>query len=333
MMSCSLLATGAKAPSETRPPKPITTAGITTRVLSKTLKNSHHKVIGECFWVPSFSNKKVVTPAIEQFLPDFVVTVSNRPKENPWVEARLMIENEGMLRLAQKAFKKATGLPFDVGEDSGQINAMHLNEGRTRVVHVFGSPPGLYDFPLVSHNSETHFGVPYYSSLADAVMDRTEAAEIPYMTIKPHLLVNHEIGTMFHTWGPEVPRLMRVTQPNNYRASVVAAMHAVDIVTNHNELHVVKSTKNRCGKNCVVANVIYDPSEKNVIWQEVYPKNRNILPGDPEDFGIKNNINEDMKGNGNYVFVVWRKYRGCIQSDGKLIKGLTHPKVGKPQKR
>ena len=96
-------------------------------------------------------------------------------------------------------------------------------------------------------------------------MDRTEAAELAYMATHPNLLINHDIGTTTHIWGPEIPRLMRVTQPYNFRASVVAAMHAVDIVTNQNPLHVTKSTNNSCGQNCIVANAIYDPKNTKVI--------------------------------------------------------------------
>jgi integrating conjugative element protein (TIGR03756 family) len=329
MMNCSLVM-AANLPSETKPPKPITTAGITTRVLEKTIKNSHYKVIGSCTWkTRSFPPKLVVTPALEQFLPDFVVTVSNRPHENPWLEANALIDSKLVNGLHQKTYEKIMGLPLDVGEMSNQIISMHLNDERTKVVFVIGSPPGLYNLSYVSHKPETHFGVPYYSSLADAIADRTEVAEMAYEATHPHLLINHEIGSMMHTWGPEVPRLMRVTQPYNFRASVVTAMHAVDIVTNHHELHVVHATENRCGKNCVVANATYDPSEKNIIWQEVYPKHRNIRPGSPDDFGVE----DDIAGHGNYVFVVWRKYRGCVHHNGELIKHLTHPKVGQPQKR
>lgn len=328
MMSCSLLM-AAKEPSETKPPKPITTAGIAVRVLEKAPKNLHYKIIGNCVWMTkTMPPKPMDTPAVEQFLPDLVVTVSNRPYENPWIEARA-IDNEISLGFLQKAYEKKIGLPMDFGAGSNQISELHLNDEHTRIVHVIGSPGDLYKFPGVLHKSETHVGVPYYSSIADSIPDRTEVAEMAYMASHPNLLINHEIGSMIHTWGPEVPRLMRVTQPYNFRASVVVAMHAVDIVTNKNPLHVVKSTKNSCGKNCVISNVVFDASEKNIIWQEVYPKNRNIKPGDAQDFGIE----DDKTGHGNYVFVVWRKYRGCVQTEGRLIKELSHPKVGKPQKR
>ncbi len=320
MCACQLHA------ESTEPPDPINTLQMSVRVISKMIGNSHYKVIGACTWLDGkFIPQPVVTPAIEQYLPDLIVTVSNKPDENPWREARLLFENETNRSLYQQTYQLATGFPLGFGDDAGQSTDMHINDERTRVVDVIGSPAAFYRIPYLSHKPETTFGMPYYISEADAVMDRTEAGEILYMASHPYLLINHDIGT----WGHEVPRLMRVTQPYRFRASVVAAMHAVDIVTNKNSPHVTKSTKNSCGKNCVVSNVTYDPNEHNVIWQEIYPINRNIKPGDADDFGIK----DETEGNGNYVFVVWRKYRGCIPHTGKLQKHLSHPNVGQPQKR
>lgn len=314
----------------TKPPNPANTLTIASRVLKQLFSNSHYKIIGSCAWrVNTMPPKVAITPAVEQFLPDLVITVSNNPKENPWLEARALYDNKASRAMYENAYKAATGFSLGFGNGSGQINPTHLNEDRTRIVAVIGSPGVFYHLPFVSHKAETGFGVPYYLSYADAVMDRTQIAELLYMSTHPALLMNHEIGSLTHTWGPEIPRIMRVTQPYNFRASVVAALHAADIVTNHNPLHVTKSTTNSCGKNCVVANAIYDPKNSKVIWQEIYPTNRTIHPGDPNDFGIE----DDKKGNGNYVFVLWRKYRGCIQHKGKLIRLLTFPHVGRPEKR
>lgn len=314
----------------TSPPHPVNTFTIATRVLQKLFHNSHYKVIGSCTWtVGRLPPRLEVTPAIEQFLPDLIITVSNKPEENPWLEARTLYENKAARTMYQQAYKTATGSALGFGNDSGQTTDLHINDERTRIVDVIGSPAAFYRIPYLSHRPETGFGVPYYLAEADAVMDRTEAAELLYMGTHPHLLINHEIGTLTQHWGSEIPRLMRVTQPYNYRASVVAAMHAVDIVTNKNPLHVTKSTSNSCGKNCVVANAVYDPQNTKVLWQEIYPLNRNIHPGDTQDFGIE----DEKAGNGNYVFVLWRKYRGCIQHKGKLVNFLTFPKVGQPQKR
>lgn len=318
------------ATESTEPPHPINTFSMAGKILTKLLSNSHYRLIGSCAWLDGGWFPKVsVTAAIEQFLPDLIVTVSNKPEENPWLEARVVYENAANRALYQKAYYAATGMSLGFGNGSAQITSQHINDERTRVVNVIGSPAGIYQFPFLSHRPETSFGVPYYLSELDAVMDRTEVAEILYMAQHPDLLFSHNIGSASHTWGSEIPRLMRVTQPYNFRASVVAAMHAVDIVTNNHPLHVTKSTNNSCGQNCVVANAVFDPDKHKVIWQEIYPNSRNINPGDPNDFGI----DDDLKGNGNYVFVVWRKYRGCVQHSGKLLRFATFPNVGQPTKR
>lgn len=312
---------------DVKPPHPINIAQITARVLKMTMQNTHYHVIGACIWTKPFPPSIATEPAIEQYLPDLIVTVSNQPGANPWLEAGLIYENPLMIKGYQATFMQAMGLPFDGSDSSGQLNPQHLNEERRRIVSVIGSPASLYRVPKITHKPETRFAKPYYSSMADAVSDRTEAGEIAYMATHPNLLIGHEIGTLTNHWGQEIPRLMQVTQPSRFRASVVAAMHAADIVTNKQSLHVALPTNNECGPNCVVSNVIYDPKHEHVLWQEVYPKNRMIDPGSPNDFGEA----DDLKGNGNYVFVIWRKYRGCVKQNGKLMHGF--PNVGKPQKR
>ncbi|MGQ3892033.1 TIGR03756 family integrating conjugative element protein [Legionella sp. CNM-4043-24] len=330
LVSLLLLTSTTYAAESLNPPNPISSFGIATRVIEKTFRNSHYKIIGSCTWaVGKFPPELVPVPAVEQFIPDLIVTVSNRPDTNPWIEASSLYENAAARAVYQKTYKLATGSDLGFGEDSGQINSMHMDDERTRVVDVIGSPAGLYRLPAVTHRPETRFGYPYYLSEADAVSDRTELAEIAYMATHPNLLFDHDIGSNGTVWGHEIPRLMRVTQPSRFRASVVAAMHAADIVTNKNSLHVTQSTRNTCGKNCVVSNVIFDPKRERIIWQEVYPKNRNINPANANDLGIE----DDQAGNGNYVFVVWRKYRGCVRHKGKYVPALSFPKVGQPQKR
>ena len=330
LVMLSLSTTALFAQESVEPPNPISSFTIATKVISKIFKNSHYKVIGSCTWAEGkFPPKLVPVPSVEQFIPDLIVTVANRPETNPWIEAKVLFENPASQALYQQTYKLATGSALGFGNNAGQINSMHINDYRTRIVDVIGSPAGLYRFPYLSHKPETKFGFPYYISEADAVSDRTEIAEVAYMATHPQLLFNHDIGGQGHIWGHEVPRLMRVTHPSRFRASVVAAMHAADIVTNKNSLHVTQSTSNACGKNCVVSNVIFDPKRERVIWQEVYPKNRNINLNDSSDMGIE----DEKLGNGNYVFVVWRKYRGCIAHEGKLVNALSFPKVGQPQKR
>jgi integrating conjugative element protein (TIGR03756 family) len=325
--STLLVALPTLAKESTKPPEPITSPGIAAAVFKKLDKNSHLKEIGACVWLKKGRPPKIIPGlALSQFLPDLVVTVSNNPGENPWVEANVAYENKPALSVYQSVFKAALGSPLGFGDGSGQQAAQHMNEDRTRVVSVIGSPANLYRIKGITHTPETTFSKLYYSSLSDAVNERMQVGEIIYLLTHPNLLIGHEIGTNSNFWGHEMPRLMRVTQPSRFRASVVAAMHAVDIVTNEG-MHVKQATSNACGPNCAVANVIFDPKQKGVIWQEVYPLNRNIIPGDPKDFGVA----DDRKGNGNYVFVVWRKYRGCVKQKAKYLKGVPH--VNKTKKR
>ena len=106
----------------TKPLKPLNTFKLSARVLKKTIKNSHYKVIGSCGWIHGhFPPKVTYTAAIEQFLPDLVVTVSNKPEENPWIEARYFYENSRARYFYQKVYKAATGFDLGFGNDSGQI--------------------------------------------------------------------------------------------------------------------------------------------------------------------------------------------------------------------
>ena len=100
--------------------------------------------------------------------------------------------------------------------------------------------------------------------------------------------------------------------------SIMAGLRAAAIVTNRNYLHVVKSTGDSCGTNCAVANV--NTSSQNTIWQEVYPYDKPIQMG---EMGIGSltpvGAQDNQAGNGNYVFQLWRHYRGCIHGDGSLV--------------
>lgn len=323
----ALLSKTAFCLESTKPPHSLNTLQIAARIAKQMSGNSHIRIRGACVWLTdSFPPKIRVRPAIKQFIPDLIVTVSNNPGENPWLEARQLIENKTALSGYASIYKEKIGYPLGFGNDSMIASPSHLNEGRSRVVGVFAAPTRYFRLPTLTHRPETRFPMVYYSSLADSVMERSEAAELAYMATHPGLLINHEIGSLTNHWGMEIPRLMHVTQPYRFRASVVAAMHAADIISNKKNLHINVSTTNRCGRDCIVANVIYDPSQSEIIWQEVYPNNRMFLPGDSADFGT----DDDRAGNGNYIFAIWRKYEGCVEQPGELLVGVN---MGEPHRR
>ena len=302
----------------------ITIAGINAKVMSKVFKNSHVKIIGTCLFIDgTLFPKPHFTTEIEQLLPDLVVSVYNRKDSNPWYEVNKLYENE----LARKSYKLVVdklssallGMNISSGEGntSNSTRKVNAKNEQTRIVDVIGSPASLLSFPFLTHRASTTPYGAYYLSQLDEFVDRTVLAETTYMAGHLWLTLHSPIGTEASLWGSEIPRIMRVNTPYRFRASVVAAMHAADIATNNNFAHtkMPASTDNSCGKNCAVSSVTFDPTQKNIIWQEVFPKNRNVLPGKDGDSGI----DDDKEGKGNYVFVIWRKYRGCIQAPGKFI--------------
>lgn len=65
-----------------------------------------------------------------------------------------------------------------------------------------------------------------------------------------------------------------------------------------------------------MSNVIEEQNDMHEMWQEVYPSDRHVHPGrDDRKSTASLGKQDEQKGNGNYVFVLWRHYRGCIQGD------------------
>lgn len=312
----------------------ITSFGISLKAV-KHIKYSIPKIKGICVFLDGkYIPEVYITPVVEQLLPDLVVSVYNVKNSNPFKEVQKIYENEVALK-AYKEMRESLSsqvlnmtIPSDEGATSAQSAPVKSRSEQTRIVDVVGAPSNIISIPYVLHNTEPWPLRAYYLSQLDEFSDRYGLTETLYTIAHPGLLLGGAIGNTFNHWGHELPRSMRVNNPYRYRASVVSAMHGADIATNKHYGHVVPSPlDNSCGQNCVISNVVFDPKKENIIWQEVFPNERIITPGNSDDLGLK----DDRKGKGNYVFLVWRKYKGCIQAPG-LLKYTTY-NVGKPIKR
>lgn len=308
----------------------ITAAGIVGKIIPKLYKNLHYKIIGVCVWQRGW-HAPTLTPEVEHFFPDLVVSSYQRPYTNPWLEINKLFENKTATRAQERLYKLVVGFKPTYG-DSNTVGTTGLHQKRL-LVDVVGSPYNLLHIPFVSLRPETTPFKPYYLALWDLAVSRLQVIEIALsLRLLPNaskFVSGFPIGSSISLWGYEMPRHFITHTTSKFRAAMVAAHQGADLVTNVNSGHFVASTTNSCGKNCVISNVIFDPTGKNVLWQEVFPNNRMITPG-VEGFE-KEEVDDDVKGNGNYVFVVWRKYRGCVQDRGKLIYKTKD--VGKPRKR
>lgn len=301
---------------------------IAGKVIGSVSEYINYKVNGVCLWLdcdPFPFCKTYPTLELDEYLPDFVVSVyadKDSPNgKNPYFESSLA--DNTAYSLGNTAFKAITRSPINIGNgNSGMTQAGHYDGLRTKSVTVTGSPLSAIHIPYLMLKAETFPYAPYYYSDLD-VLGRLGIAESLRLE---SISVGDFIGSNpLNHWSYEFPRNMSVNVYNNFKASAIVAQRAADLVTNLNFLHTVFSTSNSCGENCVVANVIEEPKEDHEKWQMVYPNDKHIHLGESDLLNPKSlGSEDDVSGNGNYVFVLWRHYQGCVQGGGKLLYASHH---------
>lgn len=281
------------------------------QILSKVYANifnlSKFRIIGTCWWYHGW----VVSSTLEEeyWYPDFIVTVANNKDSNPYFEVSKLDDLYYKAGSKEAQTLGLNSLGIDMGE--GQVsNTGEANQGIgmiSRVVNVYGML-NLGGLGLFQLNQDTQPLTPYYNSYIDTG-GRYGVAEL--LKYQSYNIFGNAVGTSFLSkWDYEFPRSMDVQNDNRYIASALAAQRAADIVSNISPMHTYTPVANSCGQNCAVTNVI----EQN--------------PDAPQS-----SLGSDAEkaGNGNYVFVVWRHYKGCVQSAGKLFFYTEYVPVTKPR--
>lgn len=299
---------------------------ISTAELSHRFDYTHYNIIGACIWEkwkgthPHF----YTTLEISEYKPDLVVTVYNQYGEDPWIEANLTLDSASKT-LSGPLYEAAVGAsgqyagPLGEGNNATAMGHLSYANLRTKLVDVIGSPLNTLALAVPQLDSDTTPLLPYYQSEMDTLGRAGLAEALRPETYDPF---SHPIGenAELNHWSFEFPRNMNVNVDNDFKADVVLALRASDIVTNQNTLHTVKSTANSCGHNCAVSNVIEEMDDKHAIWQEVYPLDRHIKPGEDDSLSLNSEgSQEEEKSGGDMVFVIWRQYKGCVQHSGNLI--------------
>ena len=285
------------------------------------LDDSHFSIIGACVWEqwtwhgPSIS----ATLELDEYLPDLAVSVYNEEGDDPWLYPNTFLDDmsyDGGDALLQTATGLSNADMYNGNQASTDSSEQHDAE-TTKYVDVLGSPGMIVHVPFATLRSATWPNEPFYQSMLDTPGRMGIAETLEPGTYNP---LGGYIGTFMKHWAPEFPRTMTVDNDNDYIASTSIALHAADIVTNDNSLHVVHSASDSCGTNCAIANVIPESSDSHEIWEEVYPNDHhitlgkfNLMPGHP--IGHR----DIVKGHGNYVYMIWRHYKGCVQHSGSLI--------------
>jgi integrating conjugative element protein (TIGR03756 family) len=279
------------------------------------------RITGVCIWEhwtifgPYFTN----TWEVNEFLPDALVSVFY-PNENP-----LDYENDILDPILKAAGDKIAQSVIGMTPETGDENASNHNDGTVpfKEVDIIGDPivhfvENLFPSMLIPSVATSY--MPYYSSLLDSLAWRDPEVELA--THPQDLLIN--IGGA-DDWGALYPRNGNVDQAGDFKAAAVVALRAADIATITGIGHIYKSLwTGTCGEDCTI-----EPNEEShvndfgqVEYQEIYPT---ATTSAEQTFGVEDPVvgtyNQDQydKGGGDYLWVMWRHYSGCIQGGGDLF--------------
>lgn len=294
----------------------INSVTITADTLTALPNCVHYRVRGLCYWagVSGIST----TPYIEQYLPDVVVTVFNKPGDNPWFEMNHTIDQVGEIA-EQQIVSSLTGLAAGQGQQS--FSDIHEQNIFFKEADVVGNP-ALAVLPNTGFLSSTATPlVPYYQSMVDAAswhglpQAKTPLAEEAYAMVSN---LDHHVGTFPIDWGGIYPHEGFVATSNDAKAAAVIAQRATDLITSSNPIiigHIYKSLSNQCGEECT-ASPIQENSSKTT-YQLIYPIEENHCDYFGKTISYGNDIETQTKSA--YVWIVWRYYQGCADGDGQFI--------------
>lgn len=287
-------------------------------------KNANYKVVGLCFWVkytwkgPRF----LTTLKVDYYSPDAVVSVYNHNGANPWWYANEIID-KAAYKAAQAQVKSVYHTNMD--DSSESVSSTHDNNDKFKEVDVIGNPGiKIFDSLGVFIGSRSKIFMPYYQSMLDAIAWRSPLTEEFYPA--SYVPGMREVGSFpLNVWGNIYPRNGFINQPTASKAAAAIAMRAIDIATHFNQPHIYHNLYyGSCGHHCQ----IYETKEndKNTQFQMIYPKSEsNAEVFGSNDLGQMSPWRSDaeQKGDGNYAWIMWRRYYGCIQSNAHFIGDIT----------
>ena len=299
----------------------ITTLDVTQDTVSAISSCLHYKVTGVCFWLqcdgPICSVNQ--TLKVDHYLPDAEVSVYRKDTSNPWDYANTVIDSAAQ-RIGQTQTQSL--LNFKMGYGSENAGSIQSQDSHFKEVDIIGNPAiSLFTqyAELLLPSQATPF-LPYYLSMADAYMWRSPLTET---VLYPSSIVPgvHMVGSLINNWGSIYPRTGFLNQPADAKAAAVLAQRAADIATKDYQPHVyTKLNSDSCGDHCQVAAATENSTETQ--WQMIYPNNEHqcIAFGENDLMQLHPwNSEAAQKGHGNYAWILWRHYHGCIPGQGQYI--------------
>jgi integrating conjugative element protein (TIGR03756 family) len=285
----------------------------------------NYKLKGACIWFIPVEPFIRITPYVQHYIPDLVVSVYPALGQNSFEEANDIIDPV-LAIIGQAEMSSIMGISGGDGQSSGDGKS---NKNKFFEADVIGNPgatvvSGLASLFLLPPATTPY--APYYSSQLDMYLWHNPELEILLHPSSYLPFMNNE-GAKLAPWGSLYPRYGMITQPSSFKAAAMIALRATHLAVRTNQAHIYKSAPKNCGQHC---NVIKDPDindNDSVKFQLVSPQTDTQF--DPDDFGhddvfskdIMKTYKEDIanKGKNSYTWLAWRKYEGCVPSKGTVI--------------
>jgi len=280
-----------------------------------------YRILGVCFWMHCDGPFCWVstTLKVSEYLPDTIDSVFSNAKSDPWVLTNTVVDPVG-LKVAKLQSKTLIHDPYGFG-DSQTSPATHTEDDRLKEVDVLGNPVAqLFKPPAFIPSTSIPF-LPYYISMVDAVIWRGGLTEMLYP--QSYIPGDDDIGKFpYNVWGSLYPRTGFLMQSDDAKAAAVIAQRATNIITHGAQAHIDDPLPSgSCGPACTAYRSKVNDAN-TVEFQMVYPipqKTCGIFGVDYLTHLLPWGSKAAAKGNGNYVWVMWRHYQGCINEGGKYL--------------
>lgn len=314
---------GISAFSEITTAQPHITTATLIRATAQALPHClHYRIKGACYWWVkdgAFGHPEV-TLKVAHYIPDVVVSVFDRPGDNPLLEANYFYDKPAY-KLAKKLIKAFTGLKLGDGRHSF-ANA-HDTQVRFKEVSIIGNPAAHMLGKDITISPNAIAFMPYFNSFLDVMSWRfgTEMLYPDSWNPWAHPIGKTRIKNQYgNSWGHLYPRDGFVVAANDAIASAVIAQRAVDIITKRYQPHAYRYLKRRCGSHCKAAAV--KENDRQSQWQRLFPVESHQCHVFGGKHGSEDHLATQTKGR--YVWILWRYYEGCIPAKGGKYLSETH---------
>ncbi|MGS2722126.1 TIGR03756 family integrating conjugative element protein [Porticoccus sp. GXU_MW_L64] len=310
---CLLISNGATA-AEAEP----TTINTTDIISSLSLDSSclNYCITGVCVWLRcTIAGCDIETSIrVGHNNPDLVVSVFDKPGDNPWQEAQSLYG-----RLEAQLTGSLVGVFHDAEAGGG-----HGTEGgnsstdqslRFKEVTAVGHPlSSLTDFIGSTGYfcpSEAESFIPYFSSAFDSLTWRLGTPE--YLYLQNLLPGRRVIGEGIHQqWGAVWPRTGFVKQKDDAKAAAVAAQRAGNVVTQNSQPHIYNPLDGNNYNRTWLPGEMVENDPTTGVWQMLAPKQDDTCYVFGENDVFRTSWSTDRQSDDNrYVFSLWRPYECC----------------------